>query len=46
MILSRVTPGRIRSLKVGVTTYGLLSFFDPLNTKKIFEVPASIISSP
>jgi len=46
IMLSRVTPGRMRSLKVGVTTYGILFFFVPLKTKNIFEVPAYIISSP
>lgn len=41
-MLSRVTPGRMRSLKSGVTTSGLEFPLDPLKTKNIFEVPASI----
>ena len=41
-ILSRVTPGKIRSFKIGVTTSGFAPFL-PLKTKKTFEVPASII---
>jgi hypothetical protein len=38
MILSLVTPGRIRSLKIGVTTSPFR--VELLNTKKILEVPA------
>lgn len=46
IILSLVTPGKIRSLKAGVTISILPSPLEPLNMKKMFDVPASITSSP
>lgn len=46
IILSLVTPGKIRSLKTGVMTSGFPPGFEDLKTKKIFDVPASITSSP
>lgn len=45
-MLSLVTPGKIKSLNSGVTTSTFPFGVVGLKTKNIFDVPASITSSP